>query len=111
MATLIDFTAREIISDVATPRRSPGTRAIGQWLVYTSATLWRLTDLLARTSPLRPKPRRRGDAKLGMREPPLLTHPDSDVRLLADLAQKLGDAATALSPPEPEDELDPEIPF
>jgi hypothetical protein len=28
-----------------------------------------------------------------------------------DLVQKLGDAATALSPPEPEDELDPEIPF
>lgn len=111
MATLIDFTSREIISDVATPHRSPGTRAIGQWLVYASATLWRLADLLARTSPLRPKRRRRGDASMGVAEPSLLSHPDRDVRLLADLAQKLGDAATALSPPEPEDELDPEIPF
>jgi hypothetical protein len=113
MATLIDFTSREIISDVATPRRSPGTRAIGRWLVYTAATLWRLSDLLARVSPLRPKRRRRGEAKLGEAELPLLTHPDPDVRLLADLAQRLGDAATVLSPPEPQDDLDPDldIPF
>lgn len=113
MATLIDFTSREILSDGATPRRSPGKRAIGQWLVHTAATLWRLADLLARVSPLRPKRRRRGDAKLGAAELPLLTHPDPDVRLLAEVAQRLGDAATALSPPEPPDELDPDldIPF
>ncbi len=113
MATLLDFTSRTIISDVATPRRSPGTRAIAEWLVYTAATLWRLADLLARVSPLRPKRLRRGAAKLGAAELPLLKHPDPDVRLLADLAQRLGDAATSLSPADPGGDLDPDldIPF
>ena len=106
MATLVDFTSRQILSDMPGPQRAPGTRVIAQWLVYVAATLWRVSDMLARTSPNAPHGRR--DAAS-----PLSEHPDPDVRLLADLAQRLGDAATALSPPEPQDELDPDldIPF
>jgi len=112
MANLIDFSSRDIVSDAPGPVRAPGTRAIGHWLVYVSATLWRLSDVLARVSPHCPTlARRRGPS--ATTEDPLLTHPDPDVRLLAALAQEVGEAATTLSPDtEPDDDLDPDlIPF
>ena len=113
MATLIDFTTRKIISDAPGPQRAPGTHAIGQWLVHVAATLWQLSDVLARISPHSPRRRRRGKSKSGPSERSLVTHPDRDVRVLAELAQRVGDAATSLSPPEESVEIDPDldIPF
>ena len=106
MATLVDFTSRQILSDMPGPQRAPGTRVIAQWLVYVAATLWRVSDMLARTSPNAPRGRRHAAS-------PLSEHPDPDVRLLADLAQKVGEVATALPPHAIEDELDADldIPF
>lgn len=100
MATLLDSSSREILSDAPGPQRAPGTLAIGRWLVHVSATLWRLADLVAGMSS-----RRR------MRRP-LDEHPDPDVRLLAGLARAVGDAATRLSPPEDGvDDPELDIPF
>jgi len=113
MANLIDFNSKDIISDEPGPQRAPGTGLIGQWLVHVAATLWRVADMLERTSPHAPKRRRRGQPRSGSGEHPLTKHPDPDVRLLVDLADKVMEVATALSPPDVQAELesDLDIPF
>lgn len=89
----------------STLRHLPTNAVIARWLVGTSATLYRLADLRARMSEVRP--RRRGQRDSDPRK--LTAHPDPEVRLLAELASSLADASTRLSPMR-EDEAD-EIPF
>jgi hypothetical protein len=79
---------------------------IAHWLVTTSATLFRLADHRARASVWPTKKRRSRDAT--PLAAPLLTHPDPEVRMLAELAGKLGEAAERLAPPSEESD---EIPF
>lgn len=102
MATVLD--SPHFDSDVPL-RHLPTNAVIARWLVATSATLYRLADLRARMSEVRP--RRRGQRESDLRK--LSAHPDSDVRLLAELASSLADASTRLSPLR-DDEVE-EIPF
>lgn len=95
---------RPLLSDAV--GRPAANDDIAHWLVTTSATLFRLADHRARASVRATKKRRsRADAPLAT---PLLTHPDPEVRLLAELAGKLGEAAERLAPSPREIE---EIPF
>jgi hypothetical protein len=95
---------RPVLSDAL--GRPAANDDIAHWLVTTSATLFRLADHRARASVHATRKRRsRAAAPIAM---PLLTHPDPEVRLLAELAGKLGEAAEQLAP-SPQ-QLD-EIPF
>jgi hypothetical protein len=100
MATL--HVPRPLLSDAF--GRPAANDDIAHWLVSTSATLFRLADHRARASVRAPKKRRSRGGARGAAS--LLTHPDPEVRLLAELAGKLGEAAEQLAPsPQEVDEI------